>query len=252
MTASAVIDALALPAAARVSQRVPKRLLTEHGAPTAADKRKIQDGIDELVWVAALKPTNIGVPAFRDAAREYLEIAVLTASLRPDAKALRLAELIHRAIPYPVFLVTTLGVAVSVSVAHKRWSQAEHGQVVVDDVLASAPFSPAAPAPDEAAFLASLAVAQLPRGDLFALYQGWHDRLAALEAAGIKGAFVPPASSAAAQALRDSLDAHGAITAEIIALRAQAERETQINRRVELNLELNRLEAQLGDLARRL
>jgi len=41
----------------------------EHGAPTAADKRQINDGIEELLWVAALKPTTIGVPEYCDAIR---------------------------------------------------------------------------------------------------------------------------------------------------------------------------------------
>ena len=86
---------------------MPKKLLVEQGAPTAADKRQIQDGIEEMIWVAALKPTNIGVPAFRDDVREYLEIAVLTVALRPAAKPTRLIELIHRAIPYPLVLVTS-------------------------------------------------------------------------------------------------------------------------------------------------
>ena len=58
------IAALELPSGCRVDQRVPKKLLTEQGAPTAADKRLIQDGVEEVIWVAALKPVNIGVPAF--------------------------------------------------------------------------------------------------------------------------------------------------------------------------------------------
>ena len=86
MSFAPVIDALGIPPNALVEQRVPKKLLLEHGAPTAADKRQIQDGIEEIVWVAALKPTNIGVPAFEDAVRQYLEIAVLTVELRPAAK----------------------------------------------------------------------------------------------------------------------------------------------------------------------
>ena len=61
-----MIPALALPADTRVERRVPKKLLLEQGAPTASDKRQIQDGIEDLLWVAALKPNNIGVPAFRD------------------------------------------------------------------------------------------------------------------------------------------------------------------------------------------
>ena len=57
-----LITALGIPPQALVEQRVPKKLLLESGMPTAADKRQIQDGIEEVVWVAALKATNIGVP----------------------------------------------------------------------------------------------------------------------------------------------------------------------------------------------
>src|SRR5882724_11995828 len=101
-----LIMALDLPAASRVDQRVPKKLLLENGAPTAADRRSINEGIEELLWVAALKPTTIGVPVYRDDAREYLEIAVLRLTLRGGTKATRLVELVHRAVPYPVLLLT--------------------------------------------------------------------------------------------------------------------------------------------------
>ncbi len=66
LSAQTLIHALRLPEGCRVDQRVPKKLLLENGAPTAADKRLIKDGIEELQWVAALKPTTIGVPDYRD------------------------------------------------------------------------------------------------------------------------------------------------------------------------------------------
>lgn len=241
-----VIDALALPPDARVDQRVSKKLLTEHGAPTAVDKRQIQDGIEEVLWVAALKPTNIAVPAFRDDVREYLEIAVLTATLRASAKSTRLIELIHRAIPYPVVLWTEQGGTVSLSLAHKRWSQGEAGEVVIEDVRRTAPFHLNSPTAEESQFLVSLAVSGLPNRDLFALYQGWLDRVAALEAAQITGTFAPPDSDGHAQALREGLDARARLQRDLAALRAQAEKEKQLNRRVELNLEIKRLEAKVA------
>jgi hypothetical protein len=252
MNFAPVISALAIPPEARVDQRVPKKLLLEQGAPTAADKRQIQDGIEELLWVAALKPTNIAVPAFGDEVREYLEIAVLTATLRSAAKPTRLIELIHRAIPYPLVLVAAHGDTVSLSLAHKRWSQGETGKVVVEDVHRTAPFRPDAPKADEALFLASLGLSSLPARDLFALYQGWLDRMAALEAAGITGVFVPPDSADRASVLRDGLDTHARLRRDLAVLRAQAEKEKQLNRRVELNLEIKRLEAKLADTARTL
>jgi hypothetical protein len=246
MSFAPVIDALGIPPNALVEQRVPKKLLLEHGAPTAADKRQIQDGIEEIVWVAALKPTNIGVPAFEDVVRQYLEIAVLTVELRPAARPPRLIELIHRAIPYPLVLVTRQSEAVSLSLAHKRRSQGEAGKVVIEEVRHVA-VNPDATSVQESEFLASLAVSHLPSRDLFTLYDGILARLAVLEAARVTGRFVVPADAGAAVALAEALEARARIEHQLVALRAQARREKQINRRVQINLEISNLERNLSE-----
>jgi hypothetical protein len=251
MSFAPIINALAIPDEALVEQRVPKKLLLEQGAPTAADKRQIQDGIEEMAWVAALKPINIGVPAFQDAVREYLEIAILTVALRSTAKPTRLIELIHRAIPYPLVLVTEHRNAVTLSLAHKRWSQGEAGRVVIEGVR-QVPLNPDAPSAEEASFLASLAISRLPARDLFALYDGLLERLSALEAARITGTFFPPDSADRASALRDGLDAHAQLQRDLAVLRTQAKKEKQLNHRVELNLEIKRLEAKLVATAKTL
>jgi len=245
MTFDWVIVSLAIPDDARVDRRVPKKLLVEQGAPTAADKRQIQDGIEEMSWIAALKPTNIAVPAFRDDIREYLEIAVVTASFRASAKPARIVELIHRAIPYPLVLLAGHGGTVSFSLAHKRKSQGEKGKVVIEDVHCTSPFRPDTPTAQEASFLASLAVSSLPALSLFALYQGWIDCVAALEASQITGKFALPKSTDQAAAVRDNLNIHADLQNKLGVLRSQAKKEKQIKRRVELNLEIKRLESEL-------
>lgn len=243
-----VIDALALPPDARVDQRVPKKLLLDQGIPTAADKRQIQDGIEEIHWIAALKPTTIGVPEYRDEVREYLEIAVLTVFFRQAAKPARLIELIHRAIPYPVVLLSGQSEAVSLSLAHKRWSQGEAGKVVIEDVRRTSPLNMEALESQEAQFLSSLALSTLPAPDLFVLYQAWIDRLAGLEAANITGSFTPPTSAEHSTTLRDGLANHARLQYELTTLRNQAAKEKQLNRRVELNMTIKRLEAELAEL----
>jgi hypothetical protein len=245
MSFAPVIDALGIPPSALVEQRVPKKLLLEHGAPTAADKRQIQDGIEEIIWVAALKPTNIGVPAFEDAVRQYLEIAVLTVELRSAAKSARIIELIHRAIPYPLVLATGQDGAVSLSLAHKRWSQGEAGKVVIEDLRLVA-LSLDAPSNQEDAFLASIAVSRLPSQNIFTLYDGILARLAALETSRITGTFTAPKSAEDASSLREGLDRHARLQRDLDMLRAKAAKEKQINRRVELNLEIKRLQVELA------
>lgn len=245
MTSAEAIAALGLPEAARVERRIPKTLLAEHGAATAADRRAIAEHVEELRWHAALKATTIGVPEYRDTEREYLEIALLGLRLRGKAPAARLVELVHRAIPYPVLLVTELGRSVWLSLAHKRWSLGEAGRTVLEGgVIASGPLGEAS---EETLvpFLGSLA---LDRQQLAALesmrtlYQSWMDRVTAFEAARRTGRFMVAATPADAAARQASLAEVARLEVEISRLRSAAAKESQIARRVELNLELQRLE----------
>ncbi len=242
-------QALSLPPEVRVDRRVAKKLLLEQGAPTAADKRIIQDGVDDLHWIAALKPTNIGVPAFRDEIRDYGEIAVLTVALRPAAKA-RLTELIHRAIPYPVFLVSTQGETVTLTLAHKRFSQGEAGKVVLDGGMVG--ITLLADSPLDTAFMASLAPDAQAVANLHTLYQGWMERIEALAAARITGQFMPPESPERTLVRRAALDEHTRLEREMVRLRSQAGKEKQLNRRVELNLEMGGLRKELEKVMEKL
>lgn len=247
MTTQDLIAALDLPASARVDQRVPKKLLVENGAPTASDKRQINDSVEEIQWLAALKPNTVGVPEYRDDVREYLEIAVLSVTLRGDAKAERLAELVHRAVPYPMVLLLNAEPSLTISLAHKRWAQNEAGKVVLDGSGVSVTLTSDTPAPaTEMAFMQALALRHQPQATLYALYQGWMDSVQALLAARLTGTFKRADSPEQAVARRQALQDCQRLELEAASLRASASKEKQLARQVELNLALQRVQVQLA------
>lgn len=251
LTAHDIILSLGLPNGCRVDQRVPKKLLLENGAPTAADKRLINDGIEEIQWVAALKPNTIGVSDYRDELREYLEIAVLTVTLRAtDVKstnAVRLAELVHRAVPYPVLLLLKLGQRMTLSLAHKRWAQNEAGKIVLDGDVVSVALPDDAPSETVlSAFTQALSLTSQPQTTLFGLYQGWIDSVQALLAARLTGSFKTTDSPEQAAARHQALQECERLELEAARLRTQAAKEKQLARQVELNLALKRVQAQLA------
>lgn len=243
MNTEAFLAALDLPVDCRVDQRVPKKLLLDNGAPTATDKRQINEGIEELWWLATLKPTTIGVPEYRDTIREYLEIVVLRLTLRAGAKTARLVERVHRAVPYPVLLLTEQQARIDLSVAHKRWAHNEAGKTVLDGDTLTIDWEAERDGVHWPAFRSALALGRQPVATLHALYQGWIDTLLALRAARITGTLRPAGDRYQAADRHEALDEYQRLDGTITQLRATAAKEKQIARQVELNLEAKRLEA---------
>ena len=243
MTPDELIQALGLPESTRLNQRVPKKLLAEHGAATAADKRQIQDGVDQIVWLAALKPQLIGVPVFEDGQRQYLELAVLSLALKAGAKPGRLVEMLHRAVPYPVLLITTSDLGVGISLAHLRSAQNETGRTVLDGELLSVILP--APSTDNAirqAFGAAMALDRQPQADLHALYQGWLDTVDALDIARETSTFQPSLNRAQAAERHQALQQCRQCQVRLQQVRVQAQKERQLARQVALNGEIRALQ----------
>jgi len=247
MTAQKLIAALALPESCRIDQRVPKHMLIENGAPTAADKRLLSDAISEVQWVAALKPNTVGVPIYRDEQREYLEVSVLSVATEcTPARTInhvRLAELVHRAVPYPVLLILETPNATLLSCAHKRWSQNEASKVVLDGDVSTVDV------PDDLGsdhpLACALDLVRQPQTNLLTLYQGWMDCLSARRAALYTGSFRSADTPTQAAERRDALNTCQRLEQEIARLHVRAAKEKQMSRQIEINLALQRINAEL-------
>lgn len=240
MSVEQVLQALALPPEAHVDAKVAKRLLADYGATTAADRRQVREAIDGARWRAALKPQTVGIPAHEDDDREYLEIAVITLSVRDGAKADRVPRIVHRAIPYPVLLLAGVpGGRVQVSAAHKRRSRSDPAKAVLDRDPVTVELGTDATL--DGKLEAALPVSSQPGASVLTLYGGWMDCVVARRAAGLTGQFSRSASDEESQARLAALDVLDETDAEIERLRKAAAVATQMARRAELNNSIKRL-----------
>jgi hypothetical protein len=246
VTVEDLVRRLDLPPNTRVDQRVPKKLLVEHGAPTPADKKLINEAIEELQWLAALQPSNAGVPDYRDDVREYLEIEIIAMILRGAGSVARLIELVHRSIPYPVLLVTHSERTLNLSAAHKRWSQGETGKVVLEDRVICVDLTERADSVRKP-FLESISIGKLQRTNMNVLYQGWLNALVALKASERTGSYVPARDAGHAEQQHQYLEKCTKLEHEIAVVRNAAKKEKQTARLVEYNLKLKQLQAALDE-----
>ena len=240
---------LGLPDAARLGKRIHKKLFFENADLSAADRRAFTEDIDTVTWQYTLKPSTINVNAYRDDERDYGELAVVHATLKSPKHAARLAERIHRAIPYPLLLVLNYNAQWALSTAHKRASRAEAGVTVAEDIRTTRWIDSDTPTDVEQAFVASLALDELPQTDFYALYSAWHQRLIALACARLSGRFHLPAEHETRSAQRERLAECHQLENDIAQLRAEIKKETRFNRQVELNTRIKELQATLRDTA---
>lgn len=238
-------DMMAIPEACHLGKRVFKRLFHENAELSATDKRAFQEDIDTIIWQYTLKPNTIPIQAYEDDQREYQEVALLQVDLKTQKRIGRIAEVMHRAIPYPLIIVFAFGTTCAISLAHKRFSQSEKGAIVAEEFIITNWIDLSAPTPVQQAFLGSLAISTLPYTHFFALYSALMDRLIAVECARLSGEYRLESAAAKLQNRREQLAVCHELEVRIAEYKAAIKKETQFNRQVELNTQIKQLEQRL-------
>lgn len=238
-------EKLAIPEACHLEQRVFKKLFYENAQLGAADRKAFKEDVELVTWQYTLKPSTIPVLPYTDNHREYLEVAVLQVDLRTPRHMGRIAEVIHRAIPYPLMVVFSHGTSCALSLAHKRFSLSERDAIVAEEFRTSGWIDLENPDAIEVAFLDSLAVPGLPHTHFLALYSGWVDRVIALDCARLSGVFRLESGAGGREERIARLAACRQLEDRISEYRAAIKKEVQFNRRVELNTKIKQLEAKL-------
>ncbi len=184
----ALYEKMMIPESCRLGKRVYKRLFHENAKLSATDKKALRDDVDTIFWQYTFKPTTIPIQPYEDDQREYHEVALLQVNLKQDKRVNRLCEIIHRAIPYPLILVLHISNHQSsiknqkclISLAYKRFSQAEKEAVVAEGFQATGWLDLSNPTGNEAAFLESLDILAWPHTHFYAFYRAAMDRVIAL------------------------------------------------------------------------
>jgi len=243
---------IGLPQSAYLGKRIYKKLFQENAKLGVTDKKAFREDVESIIWEYTLKPSTIPIKPFSDEKHEYLEIAVIQVNLTSRKRADRLAEIIHRAIPYPVVLILVEGRSIRMSLATKRFSQAEKGAIVADEFFVTQWMDPGALEEPEEAFLDSLAIASLPSTEFKALYEGLVDRVIALECSVRTGDFAIVDDTAHSGVRKAALARCRELERRIVEEQAAARNATQINRQVDGNLRIQRLRAELQQMVKQL
>ena len=225
-------DFLNIPGSCFIGNTIYKKLFYENADLSTSDKSLFTDTINKVTWLYCLKPETINIPAYKDELRDYPEIEVIEVLVHKDYKLKRIAEIIMRTIPYPMLLIFKWEDKKQLYVAHQRVSQSDSSRNTIEEFISTDWLD------GDSALFARLDIRQMRFTNFFTLYS---DIVDAISIYNLSAIMPMDENITGAEARQLTADIE-AIEQEIVSLRSKLKKETQFNRKMELNIEIKRLE----------
>ena len=143
-----------------------------------------------------------------------------------------MADIIMRAIPYPMLLIFKLVEEIQLYVAHQRASQSDSSKNTIEEFIATDWLE------RDSALLTKLDIRQMRFTNFYTLYSDIVDTISIYKLSTV----MPTDDNITGAEARELSAKIEDIEQRIISLRSKLKKETQFNRKMELNIEIKRLE----------
>ena len=225
-----------------VGQRIAKVLFAENGPLTPGDRKTFRSDIEEI-FCSYILDDNHGVMlnSYTDAEHDFSCLALIDVVLRKPGKAARVAELCHRAMPYPLIVILHDGDKLWFSMAEKRFSRDGKEQVVLEQQSDTGWIS------DRflSEFTETADFGKFRKNSYLELYRHYAELLDVLKTAEITGSFQQ--SSISPDERRRLLAELHQLQNQLAELKAKAKKEAELSRLVEINMQAKRIEAEISN-----
>lgn len=220
-----------IPQSCEVKNTVFKKLFYENVDLTSADKDAFTDTINKITWLYCLKPETINIQTYKDDIREYIEIEFIEVELKEEKKINRIAEIIMRTIPYPMVLIFQLDDKLKLYVAHQRVNLSDSSKNTIEELVSTEWLD------NNSQLFDKLDIQKMRFSNFYALYSDIVDAISVYNVA----RFVPnDVEISGEEARKLTLEIQG-LEKEIACLESKLNKETQFNKKMEFNIQINKL-----------
>jgi len=221
-----------IPSSCMVGSTIYKKLFYENADLSTSDKALFIDSINKITWLYCLKPETINIQPYKDDMRDYPEIEVIEVEVSKDTKLKRIAEIIMRTIPYPMLLIFKLEGKTQIYVAHQRVNQNDDNKNTIEEFIATGWIS------NDSSLFEKLDIKQMRFTNFYTLYSDIVDTICIYNVSSI----LPSKTVLTGEEARQLSAKIEDLEREITLLTAKLKKESQFNRKLELNIAIKKLE----------
>ena len=244
-----IFDYMKIPKSCEVGNTIFKKLFYDNADLNKTDRDLFTEQIDKINWAYCFKPETINIKPYKDEVREYPEIEIIEAKLVTAGKTKRMAEIIMRTIPYPMLLVFALDNKIQLFTAHERTNLADPSRNTLEEFIFTDWLDLDNLTDKDKTLLESLEIRNLSYLNFYRFYCDIVDRLVIYNASKLTGGYIKGKTAVEVKEIYDKI---GELDEIVKNLKLKVKSEAQLNRRVELNIEIKRFEMRKNELLERL
>lgn len=208
----------------------------------SATEKKVLNTISNMDWLASIKPTNSNIPSFKDEQYIFEEVQVMVCtlpenSLKNDIE--KCTSLFQKHIPYPILLIIETNDDFVVTACDKRINQNDTSKRTIEAYINSPIISKLYKNELIESFYRALDFDTLDKTNLQTLYKNYSNAIVQFHTALVTGTFAKRSTTRTEEDLKH-LENIEKIEKEIITLSNQIKKESQLNTRVSLNVEIQK------------
>ncbi|VXB47286.1 Methyl-accepting chemotaxis protein [Flavobacterium sp. 9R] len=240
---------LNIPERAIISKKISKAFFSRNFELSTADK-KILNEIVAMDWLASIKPSNTNIALFQNETHIFEEIQVMTCTLSGNlikGTIDKVTNLFQKHIPYPIVLVIENADEFVVNVCDKKINQNDKSKRTIEAFINSPNVSKLYKSELVGAFFEGLDFAVLDKTNLETTYKSYTSAIVQFQTAMVTGNFNKRSTIRTEEDLKH-LETIQKIEKEILTLSNQIKKESQLNTKVSLNIEIQKKKNEIEHL----
>lgn len=237
-----LLEKIDLPKNCRLGSTIFKKMFLGTGDVTSSDKKLLSKHINKVIWQASLKPDIINIQPYQDAVRKYGEAEIIEVKLNEASKVKRIAEIVMRAIPYPILLQLTHANQIMIAAGHTRVNLSDRSKNTIEEFIFTDRITPNTLTDFEKQFFRQIHSSQLSFANFYRFYDSFVDQVILLNASKWAECYLDDKDAKEVKQISDRI---GKLESQIEALSTEMKKESMFNRKVELNVQIKKLERQV-------
>lgn len=231
--------------------RIPKKLFYEEYDMSSSDKELFTKAIGKIVLEYMFSEDRINIAAYKNDDIECEEVAVIRVFLHEDSKYKRICEIIQRAIPYSLIVICEYKEKVLFNVASKRINKNDESKNTVEEMVFTDWISVEKQKKNDKVFLEGLNVREWSYSNLYKFYNSFLDKVKLFNASKYSSN-LEIFNNIDVDMVKKLTDKIERLELEISSLKDKLKKESQFNKKMDLNIKIKKLEIKKNEFIKEL